>query len=345
MKHIGIIGASGYTGEELVALLAYHPQAMLTCLASRSLAGKTVGSYLPRLAPSPVGSLPFAPSDPEELAARDDVEIWFLALPHGVAAAYARTLIAAGKTVIDLSADFRLGDPHRYQHYYGAPHPDLELLRATPYVLPELALDDTWKQSPLIAVPGCYPTSIQIPLVPLLREQCISGHGIVINSYSAVSGAGRKLDNRYLFVDRAESLTPYGLASHRHLSEIEEQLSAAAGSAVTVQFTPHLAPLRRGILSTIVCPASVDADSVLKCWKDAYRDRPFINILQNGVLPDTANVAGTNRVDIAVLKDPRTGNLILTSAIDNLIKGAGGQAIQILNLLQGWNETEGLPLS
>lgn len=343
--NIGIIGASGYTGEELVHLAASHPQLNLAAVASRSLAGTPLSDALPRLGNAAIGKQEFIASNPLSLAEMDSVTTWFLALPHGVAAEYAEVLVEAGKTVIDLSADFRLTNPETYEQYYGQLHPNPKLMASAPYVIPELMTDDSWTRSTLIASPGCYPTSILVPLVPLVRHGLLQGEGIIVNSYSAVSGAGRKLDNRFLFVDRAESLTPYGLVNHRHLSEIEEQLSLAAGKEVVIQFTPHLAPLRRGILSTIVCPnpRGETTEAVRQCWKEAFSDSPFINILPTGKLPDTATVSGTNRVDIAVAADPRTHNLVITSALDNVVKGAGGQALQILNHLQKWPETTGLP--
>lgn len=343
--NIGIIGASGYTGEELVHLVAGHPQVQLTAVASRSLAGTLLAEALPRLGNAEVGHQKFIASNPLALAEMEAIETWFLALPHGVAAEYAQVLIEAGKTVIDLSADFRLSNPDTYEKYYGRPHPNPELMSATPYVIPELMQEDSWTHSKLIASPGCYPTSILVPIVPLLRNKLLEASGMIVNSYSAVSGAGRKLENRYLFVDRAESLTPYGLVNHRHLSEIEEQLGNAFGQEVIIQFTPHLAPLRRGILSTMVVPNSqgtAPAD-IREAWKKTFHACPFIHILPEGKLPDTATVAGTNRVDLAVAADPRTENLIITSALDNVVKGAGGQALQILNHLQNWPETTGLP--
>jgi len=345
--NVGIAGASGYTGEELITLLAQHPKVNLAAVASRSLAGTRVGAQFPRLGATRAGKLVFAHSTPSGLAGNRDIDTWFLALPHGTAAEYARPLLEAEKKVIDLSADFRLGDPDLYADYYGREHPDPDLLVKTPYVIPELMTEKDWTRSALIACPGCYPTGIQVLLVPLLRANLISGEGIIINSYSAVSGAGRKLEDTYLFCERAESLKPYGLVRHRHLSEIEEQLSRAAGKTVIVQFSPHLAPLRRGIMTTIVCPASEVAteEAVTREWERHYHNRDCIQILPSGNNPDTATVAGTNRADIAVHRDPRTRNLILTSAIDNLLKGAAGQAVQIMNCQEGWEETTGLPLA
>lgn len=339
-----IVGASGYSGEELVRLLGRHPGIMLKTVTSRSLAGKRVAEVIHQLRGTAVADLLFTASEPAALAADPELQVVFLALPHGVAAEYALPLVEAGKTVIDLSADFRLCDPDTYASYYGAPHPAPKLLQAAPYVIPELA-DPNWKSATLIACPGCYPTSVQIPLVPLLKAGLLDGKGIIINSYSGVSGAGKKVAEDFLYAERNESIKAYGIPRHRHLSEIEEQLTLASGSGepVVVQFNPHLAPLTRGIATTITVPANgLTIDALYAAWEKAYADSPFVSILPTGTFPDTRHVANTNRVDISAAIDPRTGNCILTSAIDNLLKGASGQAVQILNCKYGFAETEGL---
>ncbi|MDR3227992.1 MAG: N-acetyl-gamma-glutamyl-phosphate reductase [Puniceicoccales bacterium] len=341
---VGIVGASGYTGEELVRLLARHPFVTLSHAASRSLAGTSLRKAFPQCRETLPPELAFVGADPESLA-REDVAFWFLALPHGVAATYARAFVSAGRRVLDLSADFRLGSPALYKEYYEAEHPAPDLLAAAPYVLPELATDDAWKSAPLIACPGCYPTSIQIALTPLLRAGLLkpAPGATVINSYSGVSGAGKKADILYLYCERDESVKAYGIPRHRHLSEIEEQLSAAAGAPVVVQFNPHLAPMKRGISTTITVPArGVSVEQVYRVWEAAYAGKPFVGILPSGTYPETGYVSGTNRADISAVSDPRTGNLVLTSAIDNLMKGAGGQAVQIMNLLADFPETAGL---
>ena len=342
--HVGIIGASGYTGEELVRLLAQHPKVKLSAVCSRSLAGKKVSDELPRLRGLVDPTLTFTGSSPEECA-KSSVDVWFLALPHGIAAEYARPLIAAGKRVLDLSADFRLRSPELYQKYYGQPHPAPELIAQSRYVIPELELNDAWKKVPLIACPGCYPTSIQLPITPLLRAGLIKPEPgrLVINSLSGVSGAGKKAEVAYLFCERDGSAKAYGLPNHRHVAEIEENFAAAAGQPVVVQFNPHLAPMHRGIATTITVPAvGVTAAQVEAVWQTVYKKTPFVQLLRSGDFPDTAHVAGSNHAALSVVADVRTGNLVITSAIDNLLKGAGGQAVQILNLIQGWEETEGL---
>jgi N-acetyl-gamma-glutamyl-phosphate reductase len=341
--NVGIIGASGYSGEELVRLLVRHPHARLVSVTSRSLGGKPLAKALPRLRGGVPPDLCFTASEPAALAADPQVELYFLALPHGVASEYARPLLAAGKRVIDLSADFRLSSTATYQEFYAHPHPAPDLLAQAAFVLPEIMPDDSWRQKRLLACPGCYPTSIIVPLVPLLRAGLIAPTGVVVNSLSGVSGAGKKAEDDYLFCERAESAKAYGIPKHRHLSEIEEQLSQAAGEKVVIQFNPHLAPMRRGIASTIVAKAQgAGAEAVLAAWTKAYAGRPFVQVLPPGQSPDTAFVTGTNRVDLAAFHDPRTGNFVLTSALDNLLKGASGQAVQILNLLAGWPEQAGL---
>jgi N-acetyl-gamma-glutamyl-phosphate reductase len=344
LTKVGIVGASGYTGEELVRILARHPHVQLAAVCSRTLAGKAVADEIPRLRGIVDAELRFSASSPAECAA-SDVAVWFLALPHGVAAEYAQPLIAAGKRVLDLSADFRLKDLALYKKYYGHDHPAPALAAEARYVVPELQRDDAWKQAKLIACPGCYPTSIQVPLVPLLRAGLLKPEPgrLVINSYSGVSGAGKKADVGYLFCERDGSIKAYGIPGHRHIAEIEEQFGAAAGQPVVVQFNPHLAPMHRGIATTIVVPAAgVTAAQVEAVWQQAYAGRPFVSVLKSGDFPDTAHVAGTNRVAMSAVADARTGNLIITSVIDNLMKGAGGQAVQALNLLMGWSETAGL---
>jgi N-acetyl-gamma-glutamyl-phosphate reductase len=335
-----IIGASGYSGEELVRLLSRHPDVQLTAVTSRSLAGKRLADQMPGLRHL-VGDLEFTSSNPAELAANPEIDIFFLALPHGVASEFAAPLFEAGKVVIDLSADFRLGSTRTYEEYYGQPHPAPHLLEAAPYVIPELA-DDGWQTASLIACPGCYPTSIQIPLIPLLKAGLIDPKGIVINSYSGVSGAGRKVAEDFIYCERNESMKGYGMPKHRHLSEIEEQLEKAAFADCIVQFNPHLAPMSRGISTTIVAKAKASLQSLYGVWEKTYAGKPFVAVLPTGTYPDTKHIAGTNRADISAIYDPRTENFIITSAIDNLIKGASGQAVQLMNLKFGFKETAGL---
>src|SRR5471030_1213444 len=338
---VGIVGASGYSGEVLVKLLLGHPRVTLAAVTSRTHAGKRLSQVIPAVRGIDRG-LKLTDSDPVALAATD-IDLWFLALPHGAAATYAKALVAAGKRVIDLSADFRIADLATYVKYYGEHHAP-ELLPSARFVLPELT-PPAWKtEAKLVAAPGCYPTSILVPLVPLLKAGLVTRSHIVANSLSGVSGAGRKVEETYLFVERAESAKAYGLVKHRHLAEIEEQLALHTGAKTIIQFNPHLAPMRRGIATTITVPAAAGAsiEALYAAWRAAYGASPFVQILPAGETPDTAHTVGTNRVDISAVHDPRTGNFILTSAEDNLMKGASGQAVQIMNLWLGFDETAGL---
>ncbi len=337
---VGIVGASGYSGELLVKLLLGHPRVTLAAVTSRSQVGKPLAAVIPALRGQDQG-LRFVDSDPVALAA-SDIELFFLALPHGAAADFAKVLVPAGKRVIDLSADFRISDLATYERYYGKHHAP-ELLSSARFVLPELT-PPTWKsEAKLVAAPGCYPTSVLVPLVPLLRDGIVSRQHIVVNSLSGVSGAGRKVDEMYLYVERAESVKAYGLIKHRHLAEIEEQLALRTGAPAIIQFNPHLAPMRRGIATTITVPAAnPSVEALYASWRAAYGTSPFVQLLPTGETPDTAHVVGTNRVDMSAALDPRTGNFVITSAEDNLFKGASGQAIQIMNLWCGFPETSGL---
>ena len=338
---VGVIGASGYSGEVLVKLLLGHPQVTLAAVTSRSNAGKALAQVMPSLRGVDQG-LTFVDSDAAALA-KGDIDMFFLALPHGAAAEYAKVLVPAGKRVIDLSADFRIADLATYEKYYGKHHAP-ELLSSARFVLPELT-PPAWKiEAKLIAAPGCYPTSILLPLVPVLKAGLVTREHIVVNSFSGVSGAGRKVDEMYLYVERAESTKAYGLVKHRHLAEVEEQLAVHTGAKTVIQFNPHLAPMRRGIATTITVPATPGAtiEKLYAAWNAAYAGRPFVQILPSGETPDTAATVGTNRCDFSAVLDPRTGNFVITSAEDNLVKGASGQAVQIMNLWCGFPETAGL---
>lgn len=334
-----IVGASGYSGEELVGLLARHPRVDVVALTSRQAAGRKVAEVIPRLAGSPVADLDFVEPKLELLGG---VGTAFLALPHGLAAEFAVPLRQAGVQVVDLSADFRLKSAAVFEEFYGAPHPAPALLAESVYALPEICDAVALRGAGLLACPGCYPTSILVPLVPLLRRKLLAADSIVINSLSGVSGAGRKAEVPLLFAECNESLRAYGAPKHRHLSEIEQELGRAAGEDVRVSFTPHLVPVTRGMISTIsATPADgADAAAVEAAWAEDYGGRPFVRRVAS--LPDSKHVSGTNFVDIAVRHDPRTGRLLLFSALDNLVKGAAGQAVQAFNISQGWEETTGL---
>jgi N-acetyl-gamma-glutamyl-phosphate reductase len=341
-KKVAIVGASGYSGEVLVQLLLNHPHAELVAVTSRQNAGQTLAQVFPKFASHPKSkTLRFVDPNVEVLAKQADVV--FLALPHGVAAEYAVPLLAAGCVVIDLSADFRLKSAAVYKEFYAHDHPAPDLLKKSVYGLPEIYREEI-KKSLLVASPGCYPTSILLPLIPLLKAGLIKPTGIIADSLSGVSGAGRKAEIDYLFVECNESVRPYGVPKHRHLSEIEEQLSLAAKTQVVIQFTPHLIPINRGILTTLYLEpkGKLTERKISACYKKFYGNEPFIRLLEGKSLPDTKNVQGTNVIEIAWRLDPRTGLLIVMSAEDNLVKGASGQAVQSMNILCGFPETAGL---
>ena len=327
-----------------------HPQVELVAVTSRQNAGQTLAQVFPKFASHPRSKvLRFSDPNVELLAKQADVI--FLALPHGVAAEYAVPLLNAGCTVIDLSADFRLKSAAVYKDFYAHDHPAPELLAKSVYGLPEIHREAI-KNSLLIASPGCYPTSILLPVIPLIKAGLIKTTGIIADSLSGVTGAGRKAEPDYLFCECNESVRPYGVPKHRHLSEIEEQLSLAAGAPVTIQFTPHLIPVNRGILTTLylapaepfttAAEAEVLHKRVAECYATAYGLEPFVRVLEGKALPDTKNVTDTNVCEIAWRLDVRTGRLLVFSAEDNLVKGASGQAVQSMNLLCGFPETAGL---
>lgn len=337
-----IVGASGYTGMELLRLLLAHPGVELTAATSRAEAGKSLGSVFPRFRKAPGADLAFMEPDPDAIAATG-AQVAFLALPHGVAAEIARALLERGLKVIDLSADFRIRDAAVYEEFYGHTHPAPDLLDEAVYGLPEVRAAEI-QAARLIAAPGCYPTSILLPLLPLLRENLIDPSTIVANSMSGVSGAGRKAELTLLFVECNESVRAYGVPKHRHLSEIEQELGIAAGEKVTISFLPHLIPVTSGIVTTTTAKLreGVSPDAVGAALEKAYTDADFVRLLGKGGCADTKNVTRTNFIDIGWQHDPRTGRVILMSAEDNLGKGAGGQAVQCFNLLFGQAPTEGL---
>ncbi|HOW68316.1 MAG TPA: N-acetyl-gamma-glutamyl-phosphate reductase [Candidatus Paceibacterota bacterium] len=349
---VGVVGASGYSGEELVRLLLRHPGVDLTSITSRQYAGQTLAQIYPRFASYPLaGALRF--SEPNVSSLAQQAEVVFLALPHGVAAEFAEPLLRLGRRIIDLSADFRLRKAEVYREFYGHDHPCPRLLAEAVYGLPEV-YREAIRTANLVAAAGCYPTSILLPLIPLLRAGLIDPHGLIADSLSGVSGAGRKAEPDYLFVECNESLRAYGLPKHRHLSEIEQELSAAAGRDVVLQFTPHLVPVNRGILTTLYAsPREPVGDAgaresfqqnVQACYRSAYLAEPFVRVLEGKSLPDTKNIVGTNVIEFAWRLDPRTNRLVVISAIDNLTKGASGQGVQCLNLMCGFPEETGLPI-
>lgn len=341
MTKVAIVGANGYSGEELCALLARHPQVNLAAVTSRQHAGKPLRDVLPKFAGHPsLKDLVFSESSASALIA-SGAEYVFLALPHGLAAEFAAPLIEAGIKIIDLSADFRLRDAATFLEFYGEEHSAKHLLAKAVYGIPEIHRDEV-SQAQLVASAGCYPTSILLPLVPLLRAGLIDPATIVVSSASGVSGAGRKAETTLLYAECNESLRAYGIPKHRHLSEIEQELTLANGRKVTITFVPHLAPMNRGIHTTIFAAPSdgISGPEIEACWNKAYADEPFVRVSHG--LPDVKNVIHTNFCDVSVRVDHRTGRVILLSALDNLVKGAAGQAVQNFNLMAGFTETDGL---
>jgi len=348
--NVAIVGASGYSGEELVRLLLEHPHVNLSIITSRQHDGQPMVSVFPRFAGyNQAANLKFSTPSIDLLSEKADVV--FLALPHGVAAEFAVPLAKKGVTVIDLSADFRINNAAVYQDFYGNEHPAPEWLTKAVYGLPEIHRDDIAKAT-LIASPGCYPTSILLPTIPLIKEGLIDTSQIIANSMSGVSGAGRNASVPFLYVECNESLRPYGVPKHRHLSEIEQELGIANGAPVIIEFTPHLVPVSRGILTTLYLKPPVEKandfthwiNSVTKCLEDFYKDEPFVRITGNKQLPDTKNVTNTNTIEIGWATDERTKRLRIFSAEDNLVKGASGQAIQSFNIKFGFPETAGLKI-
>jgi N-acetyl-gamma-glutamyl-phosphate reductase len=336
---VAVAGASGYTGAELLRLLVHHPAVEVTAATSETYTGKPVTSALPGL--SRFLDLSFDPLDPERLASR--AEVVFLALPHTTSATPAAALLKAGCRVIDLSADFRLRDPGVYEQWYRSIHPVPHLLQEVVYGLPELYRESI-RGARLVAVPGCYPTGVLLGLLPLLRAGRIALDSIIVTAASGTSGAGRKLDLGLHFSEANENFKAYAVASHRHTPEMEQELSRLAGREVVLSFTPHLVPMTRGILSTIhaslTAPMTVEA--LYELFHHAYKGEPFLRVLSPGTFPETKHVWGSNYCDIGVAVDSRTGRAIIVTALDNLVKGAAGQAVQAMNLMVGLEETLGI---
>ncbi|NUP91056.1 MAG: N-acetyl-gamma-glutamyl-phosphate reductase [Candidatus Sumerlaeia bacterium] len=339
---VGIAGATSYTARELIGRLAGHSTAELTCLMARVDKPVPVASSHPGLRGRT--EVPIVPLDGDRLAS--DCDLAFLCLPHGPAAEMTKGLVAAGRRVIDLSADFRF--PHRalYEQTYRQPHPAPDLIERAVYGLPELWREKI-RSASLIANPGCYPTAVLLALAPLLRAypNDIPAAGVVADCKSGVSGAGRTLSERAHFVEANEALTPYGVASHRHGPEIDSQLRAWSGTPIHVTFIPHLVPMDRGLCATVCVPMRGDLpdfDEVQRVYAGFCAGEPFLRHLPAGEFPGTKPVAHTNFADISVTADPQANLLIVMSAIDNLVKGASGQALQCMNLMLGCDETEGL---
>ena len=344
MLKVAIVGASGYTGVELLRILYTHPEAAVTCVTSEQSAGKRISDVFPSLR----SRCDMVLENLEPVRVAEKADFIFTALPHKAAMEVVPTFLKLGKRVVDLSADYRLRDAKEYEKWY-EPHMSPTLLKKAVYGLPELKREKI-AGADLVANPGCYPTSVILGLAPLLEKGLIDTATIVADSKSGVSGAGRsaKVDN--LFCEVNDGFKAYGVGGvHRHIPEIEQELSLLAGNKITITFTPHLVPMDRGILSTIYAmPAqNTTAANLLKVYAEFYKGEAFVRVLPEGSFPSTSHVRGSNFCDIGVTVDQRTGRVIVVSAIDNVVKGASGQAVQNMNIMNGFPENmglEGLPL-
>ncbi|MEM8777727.1 MAG: N-acetyl-gamma-glutamyl-phosphate reductase [Cyanobacteria bacterium P01_G01_bin.49] len=338
---VGIIGASGYGGVQLVRLLLEHPQIEITYLGGKGSAGKPYAELYPHLGHQV--DLTIEAIDVEAIASR--CQVVFLGLPNGLACDLAPDLIAKGCKVLDLSADYRFKDLQTYSSWYNKERSDTETATKAVYGLPELYRQEI-KSAALIGCPGCYPTASLMALSPLLKQGLIVPETAIIDAKSGTSGGGRQAKINLLLAEAEGSFGAYGVAKHRHTPEIEQVCSDLAGHEVRVQFTPHLLPMVRGILATVYAtlrdPGLV-RDDILTIYSAFYRSSPFVKILPNGVYPQTKWACGTNLCYIGIETDPRTDRVIVLSAIDNLVKGQAGQAVQCLNIMMGWEETLGLP--
>ena len=336
---VAIVGASGYTGAELTRLLLGHPHVTLTGLYAHKAAGEPIAKHFPQLTGAPLPQPTFLPFSADDVASR--AEVAFLGLPHGESVPAAKALVERGVRVFDLSADFRLRDADEYARWYGT-HEAPELLPSAVYGLVERHREEL-RDARLIAVPGCYPTATLLALCPLLDAKLIAGEGLIVDAKSGVSGAGRGLSLGTHFSEIGEGVRAYKVAEHRHTPEIEQELARAAGHAVRITFTPHLIPMTRGILSTgyaVPTESTRERTAYLEALRAAYAREPFVSVTDHP--PDTSHVRGSNRVHVSAWADARAGRVVVMGAIDNLVKGASGQAIQCLNAALGWPETTGL---
>ena len=336
---VAVFGASGYAGEELLRILLRHPNAEVVAITSRKNAGEPVSTVFPRFTGAP---LTFVEPKVDEIAAKCDAAI--LALPHGLATEYAIPLLKAGVKVFDISADFRLKSAAKYKEYYKVDHPAPELLAKAVYGLPERYRDQL-RTADLVACAGCYPTSSILPTAPLLAAKLVKPTGIAVVSCSGVTGAGRKVALPYIFPECNESLKAYGVVGHRHLPEIEQEMAFAAGvPEMAINLIPHIAPMNRCINSTILMDAAdgCTLEKIGEVYEQAYGNEQFVRILPAKRCADTKYVSMTNTCEIGYNLDPHTNKVIVTSVIDNLTKGASGQAVQCMNIRFGLDEAAGL---
>lgn len=338
---VGVIGASGYGGVQLVRLLMDHPEVELVYLGGESSIGKSFGDIYPHLAHA--ANLPIEAVEPEIIAHR--CEVVFLSLANGLACQIAPKLLEKGCKVLDLSADYRFSNLTTYTNWYGTQRSDRAIAATAVYGLPELYRDRI-AEAQLVGCPGSYPTASLLALSPLLKQGLIVPETAIIDAKSGTSGSGRQAQTNLLLAEADNSIAAYNVVHHRHTPEIEQICSDLAGHELMIQFTPHLIPMVRGILATVYAtlrdPGLV-RDDLITIFSAFYRNSPWVKICGSGVYPQTKWASGSNLCYIGLEVDPRTGRVIVMSAIDNLIKGEAGQAIQCLNLMMGWDETLGLP--
>lgn len=338
MIKIGVIGGTGYTGAELLRLLAVHPEAEIKVITSRGEAGKRVADLFPSLRGHI--DLSFSAPDDNALAACDVV---FVATPHGVAMQQAPSLLARGVRLIDLAPDFRLKDAVTFEQWYGVPHACPELLGEAVYGLPEVNRGRI-RTARLVANPGCYPTAVQLGFLPLLEAGAVDGARLIADAKSGVSGAGRKAEVPLLLAEAADSVKAYSASGHRHLPEIRQGLEAAAGRAIGLTFVPHLIPMIRGIHATLYARLTKPDADVQRLFEERYATEPFVDVLPPGSHPETRSVRGANVCRIAIHRPQQGDVVVVLSVIDNLVKGAAGQAIQNLNIMFGLDERSGLDM-
>jgi N-acetyl-gamma-glutamyl-phosphate reductase len=335
MIKVGIVGGTGYTGVELLRILVLHPQAEVIVVTSRADAGKPLDSLYPNLAG--LCNLVFSPPEIESLS---DCQVVFFATPNGTAMTMAKNLLDRGVKVIDLSADFRIKNVLEWEKWYGMQHASPELIPEAVYGLPEINREQI-EQAGLIACPGCYPTAVQLGFLPLLETAVIDTEYLIADVKSGVSGAGRKAELAFLMSETGESFKSYAVNGHRHLPEIKQGLQIVAGQNVGLTFVPHLTPMIRGIHATLYARLTKKID-LQALFEQRYQSETFINILPQGSHADTRNVRGSNRCQIAVHQPQNGDTVVILSVIDNLVKGASGQAVQCMNLMFGLPESLGL---
>jgi len=334
---IGIVGGTGYTGVELLRLLAVHPEADLRCITSRGEAGQSVSDLFPSLR----GYVNVQFSDPAQ-SDLHSCDLVFFATPNGIAMQQARDLLAAGVRLIDLAADFRIRDIAEWEKWYGMSHACPELVAEAVYGLPELNRQAI-REARLVANPGCYPTAVQLGFLPLLEAGLVEEKALIADAKSGVSGAGRKAETPFLFAEAADNFKAYGVSGHRHLPEIRQGLSAMQGGPVGLTFVPHLTPLIRGIHATLYARLKRDAD-LQQLFEMRYANESFVDVLPAGSHPETRSVRGSNHCRIAVHRPQGGDTVVVLSVIDNLVKGAAGQAVQNMNIMFGLPENCGLGL-